>query len=105
MTKNQAIAMAEQLAGHGMKAPDITKKLAEAGYVSDLPGKAVSAATVYAMLAKKKRRKKTTVAAKPDPAPVPLKGTRSRVDAVKAILRLHVMSAEERVALALLILE
>lgn len=60
MTRNQAVAYAEQLADKGMKHAEIGLKLAEGGYKSQRTGNALGATGVSQMLKKKKRRQSRT---------------------------------------------
>lgn len=102
MTRNQAVAMAEQLAAKGTKLSEIAMKLAEAGYLSPQTGKAIHPASVHYMLKKKQRQspqKKAAQSVEPT-----LKSTGGKLGAVRSILKLHGMDASERVALALLVI-
>ncbi len=92
VTKNQAIEMAKKLTKDGIAQREISAKLHEAGYAT-ASGKALGQTGVSHLLRTAKR------------APAPTRASRSRVDAIKSILKLKGMEASEKIALALLVID
>jgi hypothetical protein len=104
MSRNQAVALAEQLAAKGTNQKQIGIKLAEAGFPSSKMGKPLKASAISTMLKKKKRRSPTAKHASRIKIPK-AKNSAGRIDALKTILKLRGVDDGEKIALALLVLD
>ncbi len=100
----QVIAKARELSEQGLCHADIAAKMADLGYVSSRTGKMYAKTSITYILSKPLRKSRAASKA----APIGQKKTRAsfgKASAIISILKLKGMDAEERIALALLVLD
>ncbi len=106
MKRLAARKLAQKLVGEGLRYPEISRKLYEAGYRSQRTQGPLSGAGISALLnksARKKKKRSPVVATAKKRSPV-VAGSSTRLNAVRTILEIRDMVAEDRIALLHLLL-
>ncbi len=105
MKRLAARKLAQKLVGEGLKYPEISKKLYEAGYRSQRTQGPLSGAGISVLLNNSARKKKRSpvVAGAKKRSPV-VAASSARLNAVKTILAIQDMEAGDRIAMIHLLL-